>query len=309
MKYSLFFLLVFCKIPCLAQDTTVQYDQNVITLPEVFVRNNLDYQTILNRIKNDTTFYKAFRNLHIVEYSSLNDIRMFDRKGKVKATYSSKTRQHRENGCRTTEILNQQTTGDFFKGNGDYNYVTGEMYASLFFAKGKVCGEDNIVAGRTFTTEHKSGLEKHKEQLKMLFFNPGKKIPGIPFIGEKLDLYDAHARKLYDYRLDYVDYKGTQAYKFTIQPKSDLGLFQKGDIVIDNMTTWFNAKNMEVLARNYSLSYSAGVYDFDVSMEVEMTKIEDLLVPQVMRYKGNFSVIFKKREIGEFTATLFDFKK
>ncbi len=309
MKYSFLLLLVLCKTPSLAQDTTVQFDHNVITLPEVFVRNNLDYQTILNRIKNDTTFYKAFRNLHIIEYSSLNDIRMFDRKGKVKATYSSKTRQHRENGCRTTEILNQQTTGDFFKKNGNYNYVTGEMYASLFFAKGKVCGEDNIVAGRSFSTDHKTGLEKHKEQLKMLFFNPGKKIPGIPFIGEKLDLYDAHARKLYDYRLDYVDYKGTQAYKFTILPKSDLGMFQKGDIVIDNMTTWFNAKNMEVLARNYSLSYSAGVYDFDVSMEVEMTKIEDLLVPQVMRYKGNFSVIFKKRESGEFTATLFDFKK
>ena len=26
----------------------------------------------------------------------------------------------------------------------------------------------------------KSGMAKHKEQLKMLFFNPGKKIPGIP---------------------------------------------------------------------------------------------------------------------------------
>jgi hypothetical protein len=65
---------------------------------------------------------------------------------------------------------------------------------------------------------------------------------------------------------------------------------------------------MEVMARNYSLSYKAGVYDFDVNMEVEISKIGDLLVPSVLRYKGNFGVILKKRERARFTATLFDFK-
>jgi hypothetical protein len=78
--------------------------------------------------------------------------------------------------------------------------------------------------------------------------------------------------------------------------------------VVDEMTTWFDAQTMEVLARTYSLSYKAGLYDFNVSMQVEMTKTGNLLVPQTMRYKGNFSAITKKRERGEFTATLFDFK-
>ena len=36
--------------------------------------------------------------------------------------------------------------------------------------------EDNIVKGREFSTAGLSGMEKHKQQLKMLFFNPGKKI-------------------------------------------------------------------------------------------------------------------------------------
>jgi hypothetical protein len=44
-------------------------------------------------------------------------------------------------------------------------------------------------------------------------------------------------------------------------------------------------------------------------MEVEMTKFEELLVPQVLRYNGNWKVAFKKRERGLFTATLFDFKR
>jgi hypothetical protein len=64
------------------------------------------------------------------------------------------------------------------------------------------------------------------------------------------------------------------------------------------------------LARNYSLSYKAGVYDFDVSMEVEMTNLgSNMIVPKTLRYKGNWDVIFKKRERAIFTATLFDFKR
>ena len=143
----------------------------------------------------------------------------------------------------------------------------------------------------------------------MLFFNPGKKIKGIPFIGDKLDLYDDHANKLYDYKLDVQDFHGQPSYVFSIIPKTDLGLFRKDDIVVDDMTTWFDIKTLDVLARNYSLSYKAGVYDFDVTMEVEMTKFQDMLVPKILRYKGNWNVIFKKRERGIFTATLFDFKK
>jgi hypothetical protein len=33
-----------------------------------------------------------------------------------------------------------------------------------------------------------------------------------------------------------------------------------------------------------------------------------LLVPKILRYKGDWDVVFKKRERGLFTATLFDFK-
>lgn len=79
--------------------------------------------------------------------------------------------------------------------------------------------------------------------------------------------------------------------------------------MVDQMTTWFDQKTLEVMGRNYSLSYKAGVYDFDVSMEVEMGKFEGLTVPKTLRYKGNWDAMFKKRERAIFTATLFDFKK
>lgn len=308
MKYCSF-LLIFVCFHSAAQDTSILIDKQRVTLAEVVVRNNFDYKKLLAQIKEDTTFYKAFRNLRILGFSSYNDIRMLDKKGAVKASLNSKTRQNRANGCRTMDVLEEQTTGDFYDSKRNYNYMTAELYAGLFFTKGTVCGENNIVKGHILNTSGKSGIEKHKEQLKMLFFNPGKKIPGIPFIGNKLDLYDESAHELYDYRLDIVEYHGTLAYEFSIKPKEDLGFLKNDRIVVDQMDTWFDQKTLEVLGRNYSLSYKAGVYDFDVSMEVEMTKFEGLTVPSVLRYKGNWDVIFKKRERAQFTATLFDFKK
>ena len=290
-----------------AQDTTFNVGGQNFTLSDAIVRNNFDYKAILQKIKEDTSFYKAFKTLRTIGYSSYNYIQMKDKNEKVVATLNSKTKQTRKDNCRTMEVLEEKVTGNLRDASGDYNYVTPSLYASLFFTKGTICGETNIVKGKVRTIRG-SGIEKAKEQLKMLFFNPGKKIAGIPLIGNKLDLYDESAHELYDYKLDYVDYHGQLVYVFDVQPKQDLGFINKNRVVVDQMITWFDPRTLEVLGRNYSLSYKAGVYDFNVQMEVEMTYFNGMLVPKILRYKGNWDVVFKKREIGLFTATLFDFK-
>ena len=291
-----------------AQDTTLNLANQSFTLTDAIVRNNFDYKAILEKIKRDTSFYKAFKTLRTVGYSSFNHIEMYDKNQRMEASLDSRTRQNRIGGCRTMDVLEEKTFGNLRDRKGEYNYVTPSLYASLFFTKGKICGETNIVKGKKRTIQG-SGIEKAKDQLKMLFFNPGEKIPGIPMIGNKLDLYDDNAHELYNYRLDYVDYHGKLAYVFEIKPKEDLGFFAKDRVVVDQMITWFNPSTLEVLGRNYSLSYKAGVYDFNVQMEVEMTYTPNgLLVPKILRYKGDWDVVFKKRERGLFTATLFDFK-
>ena len=279
----------------------------MISLSEVVIRSDLNIAKFIERVKNDTTFYKAFRSLHILSFSAWNDIRINDKKGNLKASLQSKTRQHRTNECRTMEVLDENTTGDFYDKNRNYNYYTAELYAGLFFTNGKICGENNIVKGIDFSPKSKSGIEKHKEQLKMLFFNPGKKIPGIPFIGDKINIFDPDHAKYYDFAIDMGDYETQPCYIFSIKAKADLTGSEKNSIVIDNMITWFNAKTMEIVARNYDISYDAGVYDFDVHMEVQMTKFGNYLVPKLLRYSGNWDVIFKKRERGLFTATLYNF--
>ncbi len=285
-------------------DTSIIVGKKMITLSEVVIDNKLNVPTFIERIKNDSSFYKAFRNLHILGFTALNDIRMTDKAGGLKASLYSKTKQLRNNNCRTMQVIEETVTGDMYNESHEFNYYTANMYASLFFTKDSVCGEDNIVKGSVISTEGKSGMEKHKEQLKMLFFNPGRRINGLPFMSNKTAIFDDDMADKYDMSIDMDFYHGTYCYIFKqkVKPGSE------DDVIVDEMTTWFNDSTYEVVARNYSLSYDATVYDFKVSMEVQMTTYRNLTVPALIRYNGNWKAITKKRERGIFTATLFDFQ-
>lgn len=308
MKYFMpVFICLLVQLPLAAQqtnDTTIMVGAKTITLSELVVNNKLNVPVFIDRIKNDTSFYKAFRNLHLLQFSAINDIRMNNSEGTAKATLFSRTKQLRSKNCRSMQVLEETVTGDFYTDEHAYNYYTAQMYASLFFTKDSVCGEDNIVLGREFSTEGKTGMDKHKEQLKKLFFNPGKKISGIPFISSKTPIFDDEMADKYDMSIDMDIYNNTNCYIFkqTVKPEN------KSDVVIDEMTTWFDDHTFEVRGRNYSLSYDAGVYDFKVQMEVVLSKFGEYLVPTLIRYNGNWKAIFKSRERGIFTATLFDFK-
>jgi len=302
---AFFWLLFSLKLSAQGKmDSTLTVENKVITLSEIVVNNKLNVPAFVNRIKNDTSFYKAFRNLRILGFTAINDIRMNDGQGRMKAGLRSTTKQVRSNNCRTMQTLEEQISGDMYNENRQFNYYTAKMYAALFFTTDSVCGEDNMVSNREFNTTGKSGMEKNKEQLKMLFFNPGKKISGLPFISNKTAIYDDEMADKYNMSIDQEIFKNQSCYRFTQKVKPE----NSNNVVVDEMTTWFSEKTFEVVARNYTLSYQAGVYDFSVQMEVEMTSFGELTVPCLIRYVGNWKAIFKPRERGVFTATLFDFK-
>jgi hypothetical protein len=307
ISFFLFSILITQNLS--AQDSLVFDGKKAIQLREVVIRKGINVPAFIARVKEDTTFYKAFRNLHLLNFVSQNDIRINDKSGQLKASLQSRTRQTVKDHCRTMEVLEEKTTGDFYDGKGAYNYYTAELYAGLFFTKGRKCNETNIVKGVELNPKGKKGLEKSKEQLKMLFFNPGKKIPGIPFIGNKINIFDDEMAGLYDFSIDYEALEEKNCYVFRVKAREDLDNDQKDQLVIDEMNTWFDVSTMEVLFRNYRLSYDAGVYDFDVNIEVAMTKIGKYLVPSVLRYIGNWKVMFRKRERAVFTAVLSQFSE
>ncbi len=303
MKIFLFFSLLFSTKNIFAQDTSVVIGKNIITLSTVVLDNKLNVTAFIERVKADTSFYKAFKNLRILNFTSINDIRMLNKKGDLQASLFSTTKQIRKNNCRFMQTISDTATGDFYTDNKTYNYYTAQMYASLFFTKDSICGESNVVLGNELNTDGKSGMEKHKEQLKMLFFNPGRKINGLPFMSNKTAIYDDDIADSYDMDIDYEQQQNKDCYVFKQKVKPG----KEGSVVVDEMNTWFDATTFDVVARNYTLSYDAAVYDFKVNMQIQMTKVGNLTVPNLIRYDGNWKAIFKKRERGLFTATLSDF--
>jgi hypothetical protein len=303
---SLLFLCLLSQAFAQQKDTLVSMGGRQVTLTPVVIRKGTNVPGFIKRVEDDSTFYKAFKNLRVLNYSSINDVRMFDKKGRVESSLYSKTRQWAANGCRVTKIIEEKVAGDYYDRSGEPNYYTGQLYSSLFFSKDTVCGQTNVISDVQRSIKGKKGLDKRKEQLKMLFFNPGKDIPGIPLMGNKVQVFDEKHSDLYNFKVDIDEYKGKTAYVFTLKIKEDLSFFKRDEVVIDEMTTWFDYNSFEVLERDYKMTYNAGVYKFNVNMHVEIDKIGNLLYPKLIRYDGSWGVMIKGSERGLFTATLYD---
>lgn len=297
--YTLFFLLISFR-------GFAQNDTNIFSLPiqmDEFVlqatHDGWDIADFIKRVKEDTTFYKAFRTLHITRFTSQNDIKIYGKDNDIIASLDSRTRQNRSQNCRTMDVLEEKTTGDFYNKKKEYNYYTAELYASLFFTNGTVCGENNIVAGHE-NLRGKGQLEKHKWQLKQLIFNPGSKVGGVPFAGDKVAIFEPEIAKMYDFKLMLVEYDGEDCYFFSAKPKPEY----KKDVIYNELSTWFRKADYSIVARDYSLSYKTMLYDFDVIMKVRLKNINGQLLPYKINYKGNWHVMTKDRERGSFNTII-----
>ncbi len=295
-------VLIFSSLLTFGQETdydTSGYLPN-FTLEAVIVTNeNFRPEDFIRRVKNDTTFYKAFKTLRIITYNAENNIRVFGKNGKMKASLVSETKQIYRDGCRTMQVLEENITGDFYKKNGDYRYYTAGLFASLFFTKGKICGENNIVRGNLDASG--SGFEKRKAQLKQLMFNPGARIGGVPGMGNKAAIFSPEVAKMYNFKVSKEEKNGHTCYKFSATARPE---FAK-EVVIDKFVTWFRDSDYSIVARDYSLSFNTIAYDFDVDMHVDLIQKGNQLLPAFISYQGNWKVAFQDRERVNFTVSFF----
>jgi hypothetical protein len=268
-------------------------------------RVNFDVPGFIKMVKDDTTFYKAFKNLRILSYTADNHIRILNKKDKDIAALVSETRQHHIDDCRTMSVVSETTSGNFYDSHKDYNYYTAELYANLFFTEGEICGEDNIVQGGRDVKTSSGTMEKRKDQLKELIFNPGQPIAGVPLISNKVAIFDNKVAPMYDFSITSADYGSIPCYVFTAEARPDYAK----NVVINKLVTYFSKDNLEIVFRDYLLSYNAWVFDFDVHMQVQMSHFDDLLVPAVIKYNGDWKVPFHKREHAVFTAKFHNFTR
>ena len=303
-KYFIFLILIVSYRPGRAQDSS--YIARHLYLDSIVIsasRVNFDVPGFIKMVEEDTTFYKAFKTLRILAYTADNHIQILNKKNKDIASLTSTTRQHHLYGCRTMSVLSEKTTGDFYDRSKDYNYYTAELFANLFFTQGEICDEDNIVKGSREEKTGSSSMDKHKDQLKQLIFNPGQPISGVPLISNKVAIFDDKVAPMYDFSITAANYGSQPCYVFTAKAKPAYST----NVVINKLVTYFSKDNLEIVYRDYSLSYNAWVFDFDVHMQVKMTHFNGLMVPSFIKYKGDWKVPFHKRENAVFTARFHNF--
>lgn len=308
--YKIVLIFVFCYLSKLGNCQIIEVPVNnnndtiAIELDSVVIyasdQEQLDVSAFIQYIQNDTTFYKAFKNLHFTTYNADNSIKILNKKNSTKASMISETKHIYRNKCRYMLTLDESVTGDYYTKKNRPKYYTASLYDAVFFTRDTVCNESPYIDKRNLEVQG-NALEKHKSQLKQLMFNPGSKITGVPLMGNKAAMFNPGIRSMYNFKLTSDYYNNELVYKFEATPKP--GMHNK--VVYQLFKTWFRMSDLSIIAREYSLKYDATVYDFDVYIKVDLIQKNKLLVPKYIYYRGNWRAIGQGREIATFQTTFY----
>ncbi|MEZ4756806.1 MAG: hypothetical protein R2817_08270 [Flavobacteriales bacterium] len=278
-----------------------------ITLDEVVIRarsEGFDVPTFVQQVRTDTSFHKAFLNTRYHPHNVVSRLAVRGKEERELARSHVRGRLVRS-GERATLVLDSVAeSGRLRDRRGDHRYLTAEMYEEVFFPKGSFKA-DNTVAGRRLELERGGRVERYKSELKKFMFDPGSEIASVPFIGDKLALYDASMAAYYAHRIWSDDRKGRSCWVFSSNalPDSD-----PDDTVIKEMDTWFDKESGLVMARNYRIAHRSLFLDFDIRIAVENQVMEGQPVPVSVVYEGDWDIPFAKREIVRFDLHYSDWK-
>lgn len=300
----LFFLLsIGCSQLSFAQiegfGGIVHLDSVVITA----TKKGFSVEDFVALVREDESFYRAFRNLRFLSYSFSNQMDFFDKRGNKKTIYQSTARQNSDGNCRSMNLFEEKIAGKFYKSKRKYRYYTAKLYDRLFYTKDTVCEsrQMDLKLGK-----EKKGMAKHIAELKKLLFRPGEQA-NVPFIKNKTAIFEEKMQKYYDYTISSAAYQDSiDCYVFTVEVKPEYQQRKKGKTVIKFMETYFDKSTFQVIARNYHLKYKATIFDFDVKMKIKLRKFSDQYIPEFIQYDGTWDVAFKKRETAHFEMKVFD---
>ena len=254
----------------------------------------LSAETFIDEILRDTSFYEAFRNMKKYTFTAENQLYTYNKHNKVEAKLYRKLQHTVSPGADRVRVLSQRDSGKIYKKNGKYQLYTVEMFDYIFmnaYKSAYSASAESPIGGGT--------NQSYKQKLKTLLFSPGRPVKGIPFISDKTEIFTANMRQYYDYNF----YSGTYldsipVYRFKVTQKSDLSNWTKSGIMIKELTTIFDKRNMQILGRYVDMKYSNMLFDFDVQMNIELGYFIDgeTLLPVKISYQGNWNVLLKKEE-------------
>jgi len=302
-------LLMSVQFVYAQKDSLPEFDfSRFIYLDSVVItasRSGFDTEEFVDMVRADSSFYKAFRNLRFIDYDAENDFAFYNKKNQLAASYVSTTRQYtRQKGeatCRTMDILQENITGKYYKRNRKPQYYTTKMFERLFFTKEEICETRTSLPSED---EDDGRIARYVTQLKKLIFQPGEKVD-VPVIGGKTAIFEEKMAKYYDYAINSEAHQnGMDCYVFRVNVKPEFEDRKEGKTVVKSLETFFEKKTFQVIGRNYRVAYYGALFDFDVTMNVKLTKINDQYLPEYIAYDGFWKIPTQKLERAKFSITV-----
>ncbi|MCC8410526.1 hypothetical protein LJ707_16405 [Mucilaginibacter sp. UR6-1] len=293
-KKVLFIMMLFAAQFCKAQQIT-RYNPDTIktiVLDSVININShkLNVQDFIDAVTSDTSFYKAFQSMRQYSYTAENSIYTYDKKDRVNGRIYRKMNYSRVNGKPNTQYIAKSDSGKVFKKNGRYELYTVEMFDYLFantYNKPLASPSNNSKGDG-------SKNASYKDKLKTLIFRPGTKVSGIPFISGKTEIFSPELKQFYYYQFargTYLD--SIPVYRFKVIRKPSTA---PGDVMINEMTTIFDTRTLQIMGRYIDMSFSNMFVSFKVRMNIEMNNFNGELLPVKVSYQGNWDVPLHKEE-------------
>lgn len=264
---------------------------------------------VMHQVMDDTTFHHAFLNTKYFPHAVKSDLRVRIKSEKETATLHRRGRLVRDGHYAELVLDSASESGRLRAKDGDLRYLTVEMYDDVFFPKGRYWAS-NRIKDRQIELDRSSKFDKYKSELKKFMFNPGQEIASVPFIGDKLDIFDTTMLKYYDYLLDSEYHGGHSCWKFSAVAKDsvDGDPADEDDTVIKRMVTWFDDATMMVVGRQYRIAHASLFLDFDIRIEVENTIQDGEPLPTKVNYDGDWDIPFKQRELVRFVLEFSDWR-
>ncbi len=294
-------LVGIAEVPAQVENDTII---TVYQLGEVVVHGGakgLRLEGFFRQVMEDTTFYHAFLNTKYHAHAVKSELRVRDKKSRETAGLYREGRLVRTGAMAELVLDSTHDSGKLRAKNGDLRFLTAEMYDEVFFPEGS-WKASNRIASREQEISRESRFDKYKSELKKFMFNPGQEIASVPFIGDKLDIFDQSMAPLYDFSVDGSFLEGKPCWLFTALAKDSVNGEEsdEDDTVIKRMLTWFDQGTMNVMAREYRIRNAGLLLDFDISIKVRNEVSGGDLVPMEVHYEGDWDIPFKKRELVRF---------
>ncbi len=254
-------------------------------------------------VQEDESFYKAFQNIRFLSYESSNVMDLFDKKERKKASFDNQIKQTSDGKCRQMQVLEEQVEGDFYKRNKKYRYYTAKMLDRLFFTHGTRCGDPYV---KLEEVKPQSKMEQYIRELKTLIFSPGEEVD-VPMLGKKMAIFSPKMSRFYNFEILSRTYQNEiDCYVFSVSLKPEF-IKKEGKTVLKNLQTYFSKEDFQVVARDYRLAYNTAIYDFDVTMKIELGKFGQQYVPTLIQYDGNWDIPARKPEIAKFEIEFWNY--